>query len=235
MLRLRNRNRRHLRARESSDDPQATFALVAFSPLLKWAAMDPLASRQAGASRALWLAGRIDGLNAAVAGIVRWGLLANALLIAVNAVMRKLFSVAWSTAFDMQWHFFAAVVLLMAAYTFQRDEHVRIDLFAQRLGERRIAWLDFIGIVLILLPVCALMVWATWSQFLVSLLSGESRASRESLSDLPAWIIKGFIPLGFFLLGLQGIAGVIRCVAFLRWDIPRPPRHSLIEGWQHDG
>ncbi len=48
----------------------------------------------------------------------------------------KLFQSHGPLAFDMQWHFFAAVVLLMAAYTLQRDQHVRIDILAHRLGER---------------------------------------------------------------------------------------------------
>jgi TRAP-type mannitol/chloroaromatic compound transport system permease small subunit len=173
----------------------------------------------------------IDRLNRAVAQIVRWGLLANALLIAANAFSRKFFSVASPSAFDLQWQFFAAVVLLMAAYTFQRDEHVRIDILSGRLGERGLAWLDLLGICLVLLPLCAALVWVSWPQFLVSLLSGESRATRDSTSDIPAWIIKGFIPAGFFLLGLQGMAEAIRCVACLKGILSRPVnRRGLIEG-----
>jgi TRAP-type mannitol/chloroaromatic compound transport system permease small subunit len=184
---------------------------------------------------ALWIAGRIDGLSAGCANFVRWGLLANALLIAGNAFARKLFSAAWPSAYDLQWHFFAAVVLLMAAHTLNRDEHVRIDIFAQRLGERGLAWLDLFGIALILLPVCAAMVWVTWPQFLVSFLAGETRATRESVSNLPAWLIKGFIPAGFFLLGLQGIAEAIRCVACLQGLVQRPVhRRQLIEGGEGD-
>ena len=179
----------------------------------------------------LRFAGVIDRLNRAVAQIVRWGLLANALLIAANAFSRKFFSVASPSAFDLQWQFFAAVVLLMAAYTFQRDEHVRIDILSGRLGERGLAWLDLLGICLVLLPVCAALVWVSWPQFLVSLLSGESRATRDSTSDIPAWIIKGFIPAGFILLGLQGVAEAIRCVACLKGVLPRPVnRRRLIEG-----
>ncbi len=173
----------------------------------------------------------LDGLNRAVASIVRWGLLANALLITGNAFARKLLSVASPSAFDLQWQFFAAVVLLMAAYTFQRDEHVRIDILSGRLGERGLAWLDLLGICFVLLPVCAALVWVSWPQFLVSLLSGESRATRESTSDIPAWIIKGFIPAGFFLLALQGVAEAIRCVACLKGILPRPVhRRNLMEG-----
>ena len=183
----------------------------------------------------LWFAEAIDRLSEAFAHVVRWGLLANALLITGTAFSRTFLSMAWANAFDMQWQFFAAVVLLMAAYTFQRDEHVRIDIFAHRLGERGLAWLDLIGIILVLLPVCAAMIWVSWPDFYFAFLHGATRATRESTSDIPAWIIKGFIPLGFFLLGMQGIAEAIRCVAALKGLIRRHAhRRQLIEGGEHD-
>lgn len=183
----------------------------------------------------LGFAGAIDRLSTAFARVLRWALLANALLITVNAISRTFLSMAWADALDMQYHFFAAVVLLMAAYTFQRDEHVRIDIFAHRLGERGLAWLDLFGVAFVLLPVCGAMVWISWPEFHASFLMGESRFTRESTSGLPAWIIKGFIPLGFFLLGLQGCAEAIRCIAALKGLIARPVhRRQLIEGGEHD-
>jgi TRAP-type mannitol/chloroaromatic compound transport system permease small subunit len=176
----------------------------------------------------LWIAQKIDRLCEGLAKAARWALLADALLIAGNAASRKLFSVTAPIIFDLQWHFFAAVVLLMAAYTFQRDEHVRIDIFAHRLGERGLAWLDLAGISLVLLPLCAALIWVSWPQFVVSFVSGETRASRENLSDLPAWVIKGFIPLGFALLALQGFAEAIRCVASLRGVARRETRRGKL-------
>lgn len=184
----------------------------------------------------LRLAGHLDSIVEGFALVVRWGLLANALLITGNALSRKLFAVALPTAFDLQWHFLAAVVLLMAAYAFQRDEHVRIDLFAARLGERGMAWLDLVGIVFVVLPVCATMIWVSAPDFARSLLSGETRATRESVSALPAWIIKSFVPAGFMLLGLQALAEAIRCVASLQGVAPRPvPRRYLAAGPSRDG
>ena len=194
-----------------------------------------LIDESATLSSLLRFADGIDRISGAVAGIVKWALLANALLIAGNAFSRKLFSVAALTIYDLQWHFFAAVVLLMAAYTLRRDEHVRVDLLAHRLGERGMAWLDLGGILLVLLPLCLLMVWVTVPPFLHAIVAGETRASRESLSDLPAWIIKSFIPAGFLLLGLQGIAEAIRCAACLTGLIRRPVhRRGLIDGAGHD-
>ena len=176
----------------------------------------------------LEIANQIDALNRTVARVVRWGLLANAILITLNALSRKLLSVAYSSAFDLQWQFFAATVLLMAAYTFQRDEHVRIDIATERLGESGLAWLDLAGLCLVLLPVCVVFVWVSTPQFLTSFLSGESRATRESTSEIPGWIIKGFIPAGFLLLGLQGVAEAIRCVACIRGVLPRPVRRNML-------
>jgi TRAP-type mannitol/chloroaromatic compound transport system permease small subunit len=75
------------------------------------------------------------------------------------------------------------------------------------------------------------MVWVTMPGFVVSMMAGETRASRESVSDLPAWIIKSFLPAGFALLALQGIAEGIRCVACLKGLVLRPVnRHQLIDG-----
>jgi len=180
---------------------------------------------------ALKIADGIDRLSTLTASVVRWGLLANALLITVNALSRKFLGIASALAFDLQWHFFAAVVLLMAAYTLKRNEHVRIDVLAGHLGERGMAWLDLFGIALVLLPVCVAMVWASWPQFLDAFVHGQTRANRESTSDLPAWIIKGFIPLGFALLALQGVAEAIRCVASLSGYAKRPVhRHQLLDG-----
>lgn len=178
----------------------------------------------------LGIAGSIDAVNEAVARAARWALLANALLVAGNAISRKLVSTSSPVIYDLQWHFFAVVVLLMAAYTLQRDEHVRVDILAQRLGERGMAWLDLAGIALVLLPVCLLMVWVTTPSFISAFLSGETRATREVGSDLPAWIIKSLVPAGFLLLALQALAEAIRCVAALRGALRRPVhRRQLID------
>lgn len=184
---------------------------------------------------ALRFARWIDRLAGGVARLARWALLANALLITANAIGRAFLSAAWTDALDMQYHFFAAVVLLMAAYTLQRDEHVRIDILAGRLGERGLAWLDLTGIILVLLPVCAAMTWISWPEFYGAFVHGETRFTRESTSDLPSWIIKGFIPFGFALLGLQALAEAIRCVAALSGIQPRSAHHrQLIEGGGDD-
>jgi TRAP-type mannitol/chloroaromatic compound transport system permease small subunit len=76
--------------------------------------------------------------------------------------------------------------------------------------------------VVVLLPLCVIAVWVTWPDFVTSVVTGETRASRESLSRFPAWIMKGMIPLGFLTLAAQGVAEAVRCMAFLAGVAPRP-------------
>lgn len=170
----------------------------------------------------------IDAASLAVARATRWALLLNALLIAGNALSRKLFGVYSPIIYDLQWHFFAAVVLLMAAYTLQRDEHVRVDVFAHRLGERRMAWLDLGGMLGTVVPVSVAMIWLVAPSFIDAVLSGETRASKETGSVLPAWIIRGFIAGGFLLLVLQALAEAYRCIAYLSGGAPRPVRRQRL-------
>ena len=170
--------------------------------------------------RLLATARLIDAACRRCASLGAWALLVGVIVVAANAVLRKLFGITAPVVFDLQWHFFAATVLFSAAYTLQRDEHVRIDVLSHRLGARGLAWLDLAGFIGVLIPLCLAMLWLTLPQFVASFVAGETRASRESVSQLPAWIIKGFLPLGFALLALQAIAEAIRCVAFLRGEIP---------------
>lgn len=176
----------------------------------------------------LKFAGRIDDLNRSIASVVRWALLANALVITFNAIARKLFSVSYPSAFDLQWHFFASVVLLMSAYALQRNEHVRIDIFSSKLGNRGMAWLDLAGTIIVLIPVCSLMAWFGSIDFLNALSGHETRSTRESTSDIPAWIMKSFVPLGFILLALQGVSEVVRCLAHLTGTEERTRDRSLL-------
>lgn len=187
--------------------------------------------RGADVRAALSLADAAERIVTLVARVARWALLANALLITANAAGRKFLGFAWASAFDLQWHFFAAVVLLMAAYALQRDLHVRVDILTGHLGERGMAWLDLLGILVVLLPLCIAVIWLSYPPFAHAFASGETRASRESTSTLPAWIMKGFLPLGFGLLALQGTATAIRCAGVITGIAPRPdPRREPVTG-----
>ena len=52
---------------------------------------------------------------------------------------------------------FAAMVMFGASYTLKRNEHVRVEIFYLYLNERGQLWLDLIGAMVFLIPVCVLL------------------------------------------------------------------------------
>ncbi|MES2932201.1 MAG: TRAP transporter small permease subunit, partial [Pseudomonadota bacterium] len=104
-------------------------------------------------------------------------------------------------------------VMLGASYTFQKNEHVRVDLIYAHVSERAQLWIDIFGIVFFLFPSCILFTWLSWhSLFLPSweILEGSSNSG-----GLPRYPIKLIVPLGFALLTLQGVSELIKRIAAL--------------------
>ncbi|MBP0651199.1 TRAP transporter small permease subunit, partial [Mycobacterium tuberculosis] len=64
---------------------------------------------------------------------MKWLVLASILISAVNAIMRKLFSLSSNAYLEAQWYLFSAVFLLGAGYTLLRGEHVKIDVVYSHL------------------------------------------------------------------------------------------------------
>jgi TRAP-type mannitol/chloroaromatic compound transport system permease small subunit len=160
----------------------------------------------------LALARLIDRLNERVGRATTWLVLAATLVSAGNALVRYALSDSSNAWLEIQWYLFGAIFLLGAGYTLKHNGHVRIDIFYGRLSRQGQAWVDLIGGLLFLLPLAGLMVWLSWPMF------AESWRSMEHSSDaggLLRWPVKLLLPLGFGLLGLQGVAEVIKRIGVL--------------------
>ena len=110
----------------------------------------------------------------------------------------------------------AVVFMLGAAYTLQAEEHVRVDVFYRTMSERRRAWVDLIGVLVFLLPLCVFLGWKSFD-FVVQSWSLRE-ASRES-GGLPypfLPILKSVLLLMPLTVALQGISLVLRSLKTLR-------------------
>ena len=107
----------------------------------------------------------------------------------------------------------AVVFMLGAAYTLHAEEHVRVDIFYRTISERRRAWVDLVGVIVFLMPLCVFLAWASFDFVTQSWRIGES--SRES-GGLPY----PFIPLLKSVLLLMPVAvalqGVSLCLKSVR-------------------
>ncbi len=167
----------------------------------------------------LKLSALIDGFSERLGKAVIWLVLVTVLISSGNAMMR--FAINWSSnAFlEIQWYLFSAIFLLAAGYTLMKHEHVCIDIVSGHLSPRTRAWIDLFGFVLFFFPMVYLFVTLGWPFFLTSFNEGEVSSNAGGLIR---WPVKILVPLGFAVLGVQGVSELIKRIAFLLGMIPDP-------------
>lgn len=161
----------------------------------------------------LRLSRMIDRLNDWFGQIAIWLVLLASLISAGNAASRYLFSASSNAWLEIQWYMFAGIVLLGAPYTLKVNEHVRVDLLYSSLSERTRLWIDILGSLFFLMPICLILIYFTWPWFLEAWRIGET---SQNAGGLVRWPVKLVLPLGFALMALQGISEIIKRVNALR-------------------
>lgn len=184
----------------------------------------------------LSLSRAIDRLTAWIGKAAGWLVLAAVLLSAGNAVVRKTFDWSSNAFLEAQWYLFGAVFMLAAAYTLQRNEHIRIDVLSAHWSRRTRDWIDLAGHILLLAPFVGLMAWMSWPFFLSSIRSGEVSASA---GGLVLWPAKGLVFLGFALLCLQAVSEIVKKALTLSGvagaeDAPAEPAAATAAGLPDD-
>ena len=167
----------------------------------------------------LALSRAIDGLSERVGRTVCWLVLVAVLISAANAVVRKAFNVSSNSFLEIQWYLFSTVFLFCAGYTLLRNQHVRIDVIAGRLSPQAQAWIDILGTLFFLLPMALTIMWLSWPVFVQAYVRHEVSTNAGGLLIWPARLL---VPIGFFLLVIQGVSELIKRVAFLKGMIPDP-------------
>ncbi len=167
----------------------------------------------------LALSRAIDWLNTRIGLAVIWLVLIAVLISAANAIMRKAFDMSSNAFLETQWYLFSAIFLLCSPFTLLHNQHIRIDVIAGRLSPRTQAWIDIFGTVFFLMPMALLIMELSWPVFMRSWNINEVSSNAGGLVVWPARLL---VPVGFFLLALQGISQLIKLVAYLRGQGPNP-------------
>jgi TRAP-type mannitol/chloroaromatic compound transport system permease small subunit len=160
----------------------------------------------------LKLSRAIDWINTRFGVVATWLVLIACLVSAGNAASRYLLSESSNGWLEAQWYMFAAMVLLGAPYTLRMNEHVRVDLLYSSLGERTRLWIDIVGGLLFLIPICVILIYFTWPWFVQSWTIHEM---SPNAGGLVRWPVKLLLPIGFGLMILQGVSEIIKRIASL--------------------
>lgn len=154
----------------------------------------------------------IDKLNEKIAHGISWALLLAVLICSGNALIRYTFNTSSNAWLEIQWYLFAAMFLLATSNTLRRDEHIRIDVISGKLPKRAQVWVDIFGFAVFLLPISIIILYYSLPYVQLSMQANEMSSNAGGLIVWPAKIL---IPIGFFLLTLQGLSELIKRVGYL--------------------
>ena len=149
----------------------------------------------------------INKINIYVGETISWLTLFMVLVTVLVVVLRYGFSIGFIWMQESVRFMYAGVFLLCAGYTLQKDKHVRVDVLYLNMSERKRAIVDLFGSLFLLLPVCWVIFYYSWSYVINSWVQMEGSIEERGLHLV--FIMKTFIWLFSFLVSLQSIATII--------------------------
>ena len=158
----------------------------------------------------------IDRISAFLGKTAAWLTLFMVIITCIVVVMRYVFDAGLIWLQESVTWMHAVVFMVGAAYTLEREEHVRVDVFYRTMSEARRAWIDLLGVIVFLWPMCLYLAWASLDFVAVSWSLKE--ASRESgglpFPFLP--LLKTVIVIMPLTVALQGLALLLRSISTLK-------------------
>lgn len=115
---------------------------------------------------------------------------------------------------------FAAMFLLGAAATLRDDGHVRVDILRGKMGPRAKAWIEIIGIYLLLVPMCICIIWASTQGSFVRAWQNFLGSSEDD--GLKIWFLfKTLVPAFAAFVAAQGLSEAIKTALTLKGTHPK--------------
>lgn len=151
---------------------------------------------------------RLDRLNEWLGRGLAWLTLLMVLTTFTIVVLRYAFDTGWIAMQESVNYMHAMVFMLGAAYAWRHGAHVRVDIFYTRFTPTTRAWIDLLGNLIFLLPVCAFLLWISLDYVAAA---WRIREGSGETGGLPlAYLLKTVIPLTAVLLAVQGVADTLR-------------------------
>lgn len=159
----------------------------------------------------------IDFINEKVGMLCGWIIVVMILTVSYDVVARYFFNSPTPWALELNMYLLITASFLAGGYCLKTDGHVRVDIFFQIFPKRMKALVDVITSVLFFIFIIVL-VWKGWD-FAYEAFAGGKRSS-EAMS-WPLYPSRMMLPIGGFLIGIQGVAKLMRDLYILfKGDAP---------------
>lgn len=150
----------------------------------------------------------IDCFSEISGRIIAWLTLAMAVVTLLVVIMRYLLGMNSIALQESVIYMHAAVFLMGSAYTLKNGGHVRVDIVYRRFSPIQKAWVNSLGSIILLLPMCGFLLVITWD---MAWASWRIREVSAEAGGIPAvFLLKAIMPIAAASLALQGVAEVLR-------------------------
>lgn len=153
---------------------------------------------------------RIDTVAVWSGSIVSWLIIPMVFALVYEVIARYFFNAPTIWAYDVTFITYGTFFMLGAAYTLQRNGHIRTDSFYSYWSVQRQGMVDTICYLVFFFPPLLIFLFVTWDYFLVSYMRDERSVTSPWLP--PIWPLKAVLPLSCLLLLTQGVAELLRSV-----------------------
>ena len=116
---------------------------------------------------------------------------------------------------EMQWYLFSIIFLLGASYTYQKDKHIRVDVFYNKFSANKKRKFNMLGTLFLMLPFCSMLLYISSLYFYTSF---QMREQSSEPNGIPRYYIKFFIPFSFLVLLKHAISKLIQLIKNESYD-----------------
>ena len=159
----------------------------------------------------LKVADAIDWLNSHIGKIFAWILLPMILLTAMEVFRRYVLNSPTIWAWELIVQIWGLMLMTCGGYCFWRGGFVRVDVVYNMFPKKVKLILGAITAVLVIICMAITFIFG-WNMFWVSFMRNERIGSVWAS---PMWTIRFWVPLGAFLMGIQGFSELIKHIAAL--------------------
>ncbi|MFT5693006.1 MAG: TRAP-type mannitol/chloroaromatic compound transport system permease small subunit [Oceanicoccus sp.] len=150
----------------------------------------------------------IDTLTDISGRLLLWLTLLMMAVVCIVVTLRYVFQIGSIGLQEFAIYLHGSVFMLGAAYTLKENAHVRVDIFYRNFSKRGQAWINSLGGIIFLLPLCVYIFVISWA-FVAQ--SWEILEVSPEPGGIPAvFLLKTLIPGLAISLGLQAVAEILR-------------------------
>ena len=156
---------------------------------------------------------RIERVIDVLGRATSWLALVIVVLMAVNVLLRYLFSYGSVWAQELEWHLLTPLILFGMSYALLHGEHVRVDVLYARFSPRAKLWIDVLA-ALLGIAISAAIIWLSLKYVQQAWAIDEKSPDPGGLPY--RWALKALIPIGFAFMALQSLAVLLGTLEKLR-------------------